>query len=379
MGRRLASLLIGLIWIASGCRGARAPAGPGQEAGQPAAADLRRLPSPWPAGSPIAPDAQTSRDDPGQATPEPLPSPRQVTRNGCCPGASWAADSSSIVFIDRPPDAPASGIYAVSVDGGDPTLIQPQIGQLSDDGHWMVESSGRRLQLRSLDGARSWLLPEGATRIVFDRRSKWIAWQVGSQVVSQLDIRQRQVWVADVEGLQAQPLAVMIGGGWISWVEGGVSLLASGRVLGEQEYGIWRLGLDGSARLIFPAERPRGLLLSPGGQWLAFYIAFEAEDVRNGLWIIRSDGTQAQRLPEFGSYRWRDDHNLVVIPWGDDLGWEGIVQYPVPGGDRQGLLPAESAPLPIANNEWSISPDGGSLLYLSADDRNLYVMPLPEP
>jgi hypothetical protein len=42
------------------------------------------------------------------------------------------------------------------------------------------------------------------------------------------------------------------------------------------------------------------------------------------------------------------------------------------------LTDPEQIRLPIANNDWQISPDGSKIVFYSMDDLNLWVMDLPE-
>lgn len=40
------------------------------------------------------------------------------------------------------------------------------------------------------------------------------------------------------------------------------------------------------------AERLRGQVLSPSGQWIVYYITFDDNPAQNGLWLVRTDGSQ---------------------------------------------------------------------------------------
>jgi len=58
---------------------------------------------------------------------------------------------------------------------------------------------------------------------------------------------------------------------------------------------------------------------------------------------------------------------------GDEL-W----QLDLARGQKQQLIRAEAgSPFKIANNDWAVSPDGSQLVFLSARDRNLWLVKLP--
>jgi hypothetical protein len=41
------------------------------------------------------------------------------------------------------------------------------------------------------------------------------------------------------------------------------------------------------------------------------------------------------------------------------------------------LLDPAEVPIHIANNDWSVSPDGHTMAFVSQDDRNIWVIDLP--
>jgi hypothetical protein len=112
---------------------------------------------------------------------------------------------------------------------------------------------------------------------------------------------------------------------------------------------------------------------------LAFYIAFDTSPERNGIWTIRTNGSQAMTHDLFGAYRWRRDGSLVVFPISGDESGSSLWQVDVTTGDRWRMFDLNATPIRIANNDWQVSPDGYWILFRSADDLNLWVVSLPEP
>ena len=54
--------------------------------------------------------------------------------------------------------------------------------------------------------------------------------------------------------------------------------------------------------------------MSNEGTWVSYFISFNADDKRNGIWVQRTDGSGARQLDLWGAYQWRDDSHLLVIP-----------------------------------------------------------------
>ncbi|MCK5053696.1 MAG: hypothetical protein KAR65_05440, partial [Anaerolineales bacterium] len=122
----------------------------------------------------------------------------------------------------------------------------------------------------------------------------------------------------------------------------------------------------------------RSLLLSPAGGWLAFFVTFENQPDRNGLWIIGMDGSEKHHHSFIGAYRWRGEGQLLVIP--QDLDAPGAYLWQIDIDDD--VIWELSDPmldvLPVASNDWQPSPDGSVIVFRSHEDHNLWVFPLPE-
>ena len=83
------------------------------------------------------------------------------------------------------------------------------------------------------------------------------------------------------------------------------------------------------------------------------------------------------KLELHGAYRWRDGSRLVYIPMLPGAASHVLVEYDAKSFSSNLLFQAEDMPIRIANNDWSISPDGSKLAFLSQDDRNLWLIELP--
>jgi hypothetical protein len=126
--------------------------------------------------------------------------------------------------------------------------------------------------------------------------------------------------------------------------------------------------------------RPQGASVSTEGSWLVYYLIFQPNPEDDGLWIVPTDGSQLPyHLNFFGSYRWRDDTRLLYIPFvppKGELESPSLWQYDVVAGQSERLTDPDQLPLRIANNDWSVSPDGRYVVFVSATDHNLWLLDL---
>lgn len=316
-------------------------------------------------------------DTPSQAS-TPVPQAIRLTSGGCCPYPSWSPDSRRVLFIHKPQPEGEAGLFAVDVQGGRPELVTWAVGLFSPDWTYLAfPLEGNTVVQRRQDGVR-WTIPNRGRGVRFSPSGRMIAWQTGPLRADHPDLQEHTLWIASPNGLGAQRLITVIGGGLIGWTDEEQSVVVSGRLRLDGPSGIWRVStFNGSAELVYETARPRDPLLSPRGGWLAFYIAFEPIAENNGLWLLRLRDGRARRIALFGSYRWRSEGQLLVIPLDLDEPSPSLWQVDVVSGRVRRLTDPRLTPLPIANNDWQVSPDGSRLVFLSSQDRNLWVLPLP--
>jgi Tol biopolymer transport system component len=126
------------------------------------------------------------------------------------------------------------------------------------------------------------------------------------------------------------------------------------------------------------AERISGVGISPGGSWAAYYISFNSDDERNGIWVQHTDGSGARKLDMWGAYQWRDDSHLLVIPArnSSDQAFD-IWEVDAATGEKRKLTDAAMTPLDVLNGDWRVSPDGRHVVFVNSADRNLWLLQLP--
>lgn len=312
--------------------------------------------------------------EPTPANPQPI----QLTEGGCCSLPMWSQDSQWVLFLDKPGEYTPAGLYGVHLAGGGSTVVNDRVGVYSKSRTLVAYPEANRVYVERWADGRRWAVPSGGSIVSFSPSGRLISWAVGSRSIRYPDVRQSTIWVADFDGNNAHDLITVNGGYLIGWDVGEKGVYVTGRFGPSMPSGIWHVDLETSAaRLVMEAERPRSALLSPGGSYIVFYVALSSDLEANGLWIVPTDGSPGIKLDLFGAYRWRYDDLLVVIPLEMDAPGISLWQVDASSGEALQLTYPELSSISIANNDWQISPDGRKMVYLSAEDRNLWVLRLP--
>jgi hypothetical protein len=282
-----------------------------------------------------------------------------------------------VLFLDRPRIDAQPGLYGVPIAGGDPRLINPQVGIYSNDFTLVAyKEQGYTYVERWADGTR-WTIPNLGRPVHFSPSGRRLAWDIHSEGIGHPDLRQHSIWVSQQNGSEARQIISVQGGSFVGWLVNEEQIIVTGRLAPYTTGGIWRVDVDsGEATLLMEVERPRDLLISPEGGWLAFTIRFELGEGRNGLWVLNTADGQARRLEAYGSYRWRSEGQLLVIPFQPDADL-AFWQYDAATGDGSQLTDPDVFDFEIANNDWEVSPDGTKVVYVSAEDHSLWILQLP--
>jgi hypothetical protein len=349
-------------------------------------------------------------------TPTPLPVLRRLTQYGCCTQPYWSPDSRQVLFIDKPGANLPTGIWALDVDQVQPTpeLLTERIAfytpdltlrtELSEDSTVIERLSNPLSPTTPLSGSiniPSDSSPNSGTESASDTdASSTVAWEVPSEgqpvsvSPSQTRIawqksdddlpserRTAEIWVADLDGTTPRMVATLPRGGFSGWISDEVILLSGRESLQAQEQVLFALTLaDGSTTELARGKRIRGDLLSPDGAWLAYFVALDEDPGENGVWLVRTDGSERRKLPRdlFGAYQWRDAHRLLIIPFRPRADSHEIWEFDARIGQARRLTDPQLTPFKVANGDWTVSPDGGHVAFVESRDRNIWLLRLPD-
>ncbi|GAA5532332.1 hypothetical protein [Deinococcus aluminii] len=302
-----------------------------------------------------------------------LPS-KAVLSGTCCPGAEWTPDSRALLFLDGPPARGSTGIYQVPAEGGPVTRRFSSVAFYSPRLLWAVRpGTGVNTTLERLADGRKFTLPTYGADVTWNRAETRLAY-ARSDTTGNYDRRATRVFVADVFGTPRQ-VATVYGGDIVGWLNDTTLLLTGKRNPTDRDRELFTLDTrTGARRTLASALAFRGVSLSPDGAQVVYYVAFDSP-TRNGLWLQPTGGGTARRLDAFGAYRWRDADHLLLIPLQPGGGPHVLREYDLRTNAWRTLGDLGDQ---VRQGDWSVSPDGRRLAYLSARDGNVRVVELPE-
>lgn len=327
------------------------------------------------------PTDQPTAEPTAQPTAEPTREAAQLVRlmeGACCASPGWYADSENILFIDKPAADAPTGIYRVDINApGKSELWSERVAFYTREYDYaqIPEQAGTRLirvsdgkELRVRNGGRQVSLSPDRTRIVWTetRETFPIENRVSNIMLAPIDFEGKGVG-------EAQRITQILRGGVSGWLDDN-RLLLNGRLTGDTNDSttfVYDLP-TGQQTVIVTAERTRLTAVSRAASWIAYAIVSDADASRNGLWVIRTDGTNAKKLDMFGAAQWRDDTHLIIAPLEMGAASHAFYEYDVATGQTRRLTPP-SQPFKIASGDWTVSPDGGKIVFVSAEDNNLWL------
>jgi Tol biopolymer transport system component len=312
-------------------------------------------------------------------TPTPTPELRQLTTGQCCVMPSWSPDSKQVLFIDKPTAQSEVGVYAVELDAAQEPQRSGPVGIYSPDRSLVAYPVDARTVVEKLDTGDRWVIPNNGQALEFSPDNRRVAWEAEA-ISGPYDQRQNDIFVANYDGTDAVKVARVYGGGLAGWLPRGSSILFSGRPsLNTRLRTLTALDLRTNEAVdLVTAERISGVGVSRDGSWVAYYISFDSDPERNGIWVQRTDGSGARRLDTWGAYQWRDDSRLLAIParTAPDQAFE-IWEIDAATGEKHRLTTAAVTPLQILDGDWRVSPDGRYVVFVNSADRNLWLLELP--
>ena len=305
----------------------------------------------------------------------------------------WAPEGDRVLYYDQP--APGQGgTWRVDPATGKIERERPQWGSYVARGSLLVtpRPTQRDTHVLHLPSGREWTLattnggtfsPDGA----MVTSSAAAAAQPGQPTPGgQGNFSTTTLMVSWADGQHATRHALPINASPVGWVRGADGspngrLLLSGRRARLNNTSFWlynpndkkldELSQTSSRRII-------GTHVSPDGEWVAFYAAWNQDAGQNGLWAMKADGSVRRRLPFNGSYRWTADGRLIVIPNRVSAAESHEVWELEPSsGELRKLTDAATLPFRILNYDWDLSPDGTNLVFVEAGSKRLANISLP--
>jgi Tol biopolymer transport system component len=314
----------------------------------------------------------------------------QLTEGGCCTQPFWSPDSQEVRFIDQPADDQPVGIWGVPVDAplAAPQFVTERLEESTASPRYLIETGGDATVIERRSDGQRWTVPAGGRTVLISPDETRIAWTVTNVDAPSSD-QVTALWLANLDGSEAQQIATLPRGGLSGWIDDATLLISSRDSLEAREQTLAAFNLaDGSRTELARAERLRGQVLSPSGGWLVYYVTFDADPAKNGLWVVRTDGGQSIQLGDglFGSYQWRPcterctpaEDRLLIVPLEIDAPLHRLVELAPASGEVRALTDPAVTPFKIANGDWRIAPDGRYVAFVESSDKNIWMMALGE-
>ncbi len=302
---------------------------------------------------------------------------KQLTKGNCCTNIRWNEDSTEIHFIDQPSSGKPVGIWGIDVNQvtPQPYLVQNRLGVLNGDSSLLAYPDRRtgEVIIEDLAADERWRIDTMENGIVFTPDGHLLWTEYDSEV--EWRARTGQVWLADIDGSHATQLAQLDRGGPVAWISA-TELLIAQRIPPKLDILLSTLSIeDGTLTELVQLPRTRGSAFSPDKRYMAYLVRFNNDGLDNGVWLLdlEDPNLEAQLLPFFGSYRWRDNERLVYIPFTPDASGVTFYEYNIVTQESRPLYPQDGSTLnlTIANNDWQISPNGRKLAMVTAQGQDL--------
>jgi hypothetical protein len=296
---------------------------------------------------------------------------QQLTTGDCCTQPYWHEDSAEVRFVDQPALNAPLGLWRVDPSQPDagPQLVTDRLGVYSPDGELVAypdRETGLAVIERLADG-QQWEIDTQGRRLSFSPDSRHVMWTTYDEDAPR-DSREETTWLANSDGSDARVLYQARRTDRVTWLSD-TELLMTRRISGSSNVELFTLSIaDGTQQVLTEMPRVRGVALSPDKRYLVYYVSLEAESDKNGVWLLdlRNPSQAPEKLPFFGTYRWRDDERLIYVPFAPDAGQHDFYEYNVLTGQTRLLFP-EGTGLRLANNDWQVSPDGRKIALVESE------------
>lgn len=347
---------------------------------EPTATPIPPSPTPTPTATATPLPAATATLTP---SPSPAPTLRQLTGGGCCVQPFFSPDGRQVLFIDKPnPQAPV-GIYGVNLADPQPTpeLVSSAIGFYNPDRSVVATIEGELARFTNESTGQSWAVNTGGNRPYYAPDGARFLWSASDRE-GPYDRRKSEIWLAGLDGSNPRLLLTVTGGGFVGWLPNSRQILLIDRQdLSQEEQTLVLYDIENERRTnLLTEKRIRGVEISPGGSWIAYYLTFADDPQKDGIWLMSSDGSERLPLnaPGFGAYQWRNDNSLIFIPMRSSPQESmQLWSIDVPGNNVAPLTDPARLAFSISNGDWGISPDGQQIVFVNSQDQNLWLITLP--
>jgi Tol biopolymer transport system component len=296
--------------------------------------------------------------------------------------AWWRGTESDAVYLIDAVPGQGAGVFRQPLDGSARQFVEPVPPALySPNGDVTVRSiGGGSFAITRLADHTTWDVYTGGYYPAVSPDGTRLLWEVVyGDILPGTDAPGLEVWVNNLDGSLPRRVHTQAGG-YSLWLDAHRLLLVK-RITYTAETQLYLLDIDDPAVtpvLLGSYRWLRGLQVSPGGEYIAFYLPFQENPDDSSVYVQRTEpGSAPQKLDFFGPYQWRDDRSLFTLSFDPAQEAHALGIIDVVDGTQRTLTDPAEMPIRVANGDWSVSPDGTKIVFVDPADYGLYVVQVP--
>lgn len=301
---------------------------------------------------------------------------RQVGTGECCGMAEWHLTAKDKIRVVDGVEGSRASVIEFSLTDGTQTLIHPapipyytpqatyaiepfindtvRVRNLSDDTLYTVTTGGRIPTMNPSESLLLWTSDNGRT----------IPGQARPE---------NTVFASNVDGSNTREIFTR-SGAVAQWIDDEKILISMRNQQRETTLYVYDLTSNRFIEAGIWSEL-RGISVSPGGQYITFYLSWQDNPDDNGVYLIDVDNPMSyEQLSWFGAWRWRDSGSLYYVPYEPQSFYHTLRVYDIETGLEQTLADPSTNLFTIADGHWEVSPDGTRILFQNALDMNLTIL-----
>lgn len=304
---------------------------------------------------------------------------RRIGNDQCCWLHDWhPTDSDRLYVIDGAANQRAS-IYEWSASTGTLQFAVQDAppAEKSPDGTYEIRLSGNNAVIRHVLDNTEYTVATGGAMPALSTDNTRLVWSNTAPDVPGGAQPASQVFVSQIDGSETANITSAPGASarWLDATRLLVSIPGEGRSTTLYVYDTTTSTSFG----LVSATWMRGLSIAPGGGRIMYYTTFQPNDADSAIYTIATEfGAEAQKIPWFGGWRWRDANSLYYIPFDPTTELHTLHHYDLVTGEDTVLTSPDTTPFTIMNGDWSVSPDGNRILFHNGVDYEMTLLEMVE-
>lgn len=302
--------------------------------------------------------------------------PRTIGSARCCWQNFWhPSDPDALYSIDAPPGTRAQVLrWSLDIPRLDQPFESAPPSQKSPDWGWQVNISGQDALLTRLSDGTEFGYNTGGKLPAFSADNSRLLWIDTRPTVPGEARALANIVVAELgSGLVRTVFSAP--GANAQWLDSArllVTLPSEERVT---TYSVIDTR-DDSRYILGMWSWSRGVNVGPGGEWMLVYATNQPDPANSGVYAVRTqEGAQPVKLDWFGSWRWRDNDELYVIPMDVAQSQHTLLHVDLSTGAQTTL---NTPPFTVMNGDWSVNADGTRIAFRELATSELTLLELAD-